>query len=152
MLGPEPDDRFDIALADADQLEQLASIGQVDPDPVRHGGLLGTRSIGRMPAGQGDADGVQASRYGTFPVSSTRVTRAIRVTISWIRETAFSISSIRPRSAASTSAARSWTYPTTTVSGLLISCAAAAAPCTSGSSNAGSNVCSKLVTSGYLCV
>src|SRR5438094_4598934 len=150
MLGPEPDDRFDIALADADQLEQLASIGQVDPDPVRHGGLSGRRSMGRMPAGQGDADGVQAfrGRYRTFSVSSTRVTRAIRVTISWIRETAFSISSIRPRSAASTSAARSWTYPTTTVSGLLISFAAAAAPCTSGSSNAGVMVCLILIISG----
>jgi hypothetical protein len=50
MLRPEPDDRFDLALADADQLEQLSRIGQGDQDPVRYGDLLGTRSIGRMAA------------------------------------------------------------------------------------------------------
>ena len=48
MFGPEPDDRFDLALADTDQLKQLASIGQVDSNPVRHR----TSSIGRMSAGQ----------------------------------------------------------------------------------------------------
>src|SRR4029453_6694812 len=75
MLGPKPDDRFDLALAEADQLKQLASIGQVDPDPVRHGDLLGTRSIGRMAAASAVDRSIcsgQASRADTEPSPSVR--------------------------------------------------------------------------------
>src|SRR4030095_14072275 len=42
VLGPKPDDRSDLGLADADQLKQLASIGQVDPDLICQVDLLRT--------------------------------------------------------------------------------------------------------------